>query len=258
MAGIPYTYFYPAEYLNDTQHLTREQHGSYLLLLMSYWQSGKALNNKNGRLAVIAKMTKEQWLEEESIYAEFFDIEDDIWHHGRCEFDLERVRNKSKQASYAGRASAKKKSEAKSEREINARSTPVEVPLNETSTMNECMNEGMNKRLVQTSFERFWKVYPRRDGKKKAQEAFEKALKAADIEVILEGVNKYIAFLKTTTQATAMAVTWLNGERWNDEIVSVPNGVITSPTPTPPRMTDQERAKTGRPMPKGLREAVGI
>lgn len=76
-----------------------------------------------------------------------------------------------------------------------------------------------DKRIVQTSFERFWEIYPRRDGKKKALAAFEKALKTTSIEVILEGVTRYIAFLKTTTQQTAMPATWLNGERWNDEVL---------------------------------------
>lgn len=80
-----------------------------------------------------------------------------------------------------------------------------------------------DKRIVQTSFERFWNLYPRRDGKKKAQEAFEKAIKTTDVEVILAGVDRYNAFLKTTTQQTAMAATWLKGERWNDEVLAVGN-----------------------------------
>lgn len=284
MAGIPYTYFYQGEYLNDTQHLTREQHGSYLLLLMSYWQSGKALNNKNGRLAVIAKMTQEEWAREESIYAEFFDVEGDIWHHGRCEFDLDRVRKKSKQASYAGRKSAEAKKgipkefqkelqkefqetpnyapiddlELKPEREINGRSTDVEKNANGTPTMYGSMDEGTKeKNFVQISFEQFWKIYPRRDGKKKAQEAFEKALKKTDLETILKGVTGYVEFLKTATQQTAMAVTWLNGERWNDEPVTLKSFksgsfVVTSPTPTPPRFKASEVTQ-GVEMPESVR-----
>jgi uncharacterized protein YdaU (DUF1376 family) len=40
-----------AEYLADTMHLNAIQHGGYLLLLMNYWQRGKALpNNDSGRL----------------------------------------------------------------------------------------------------------------------------------------------------------------------------------------------------------------
>ena len=70
---------------------------------------------------------------------------------------------------------------------------------------------------IKNPFEKFWNIYPRKDGKKKAQEAFKKALKTTSIEVILEGVTRYIQFLKTVTQDTAMPATWLNGERWNDE-----------------------------------------
>lgn len=66
-------------------------------------------------------------------------------------------------------------------------------------------------------FEKFWNLYPRKDGKKGARVSFEKALKISSLEVILEGVTRYIQFLKTATQDTAMPATWLNGERWNDQ-----------------------------------------
>jgi len=94
-----------------------------------------------------------------------------------------------------------------------------------------------DKRLVQISFEQFWNLYPRRDGKKKAQESFEKALNKTDAETILKGVTAYIAFLKTTTQQTAMAFTWLNGERWNDEVLEVIN---TMPSAIPHARIDDK------------------
>ena len=98
--------------------------------------------------------------------------------------------------------------------------------------------------IVRTAFEQFWNVYPRRDGKKKALEAMGKALKKASIEVILEGVNRYITFLQTTTQQTAMPATWLNGERWNDEVIP-PTNLSGSKSNLEPKRKDHHQA----PMP---------
>ena len=249
-ASAPYFFFYPADYLADTAHLTRGQHGSYLLLLMNYWQTGKALNNASERLAVVAKASSDEWENDKQVLSEFFDIEDDLWIHGRMDHDLSLVRAKSIQASYAGRLgglAGKKKPEADAKR-----------TLSESQAMNECMNEEIKeKNFVQTSFERFWEIYPRRDGKKDAVKAIEKALKIVDIETILNGVNRYKEFLKTTTQQTAMPASWLNKERWNDELKpasSVSKFEITSPTPIPPRLKEGDLPSGGVPMPENVRK----
>lgn len=123
MASLPYMQFYVADYLADTAHLSIEEHGAYMLLLMNYWQRGKPLDNRNGRLAHVLRVSNDRWNELETVLSEFFEIDGDSWIHHRVERELEHVRRQQNQRSAAGRASAKARKNAGSERAFNGRST---------------------------------------------------------------------------------------------------------------------------------------
>src|SRR5579875_1828808 len=114
MAALPYMQLFVAEYLADTSHLTAAQHGAYLLLLMNYWQRGKPLRAVDSRLAVVARMTPEEWAQNKDALSEFFEVTDTEWIHRRVERDLEAVNAKSSQASTAGKASAQRRRNGRS------------------------------------------------------------------------------------------------------------------------------------------------
>jgi len=105
MAALPYMQLYVADYLADTQHLTTEEHGAYLLLLFSYWQTGKPLRHE--RLAPVVRMSNERWVDVKETLREFFFEDGNQWIHFRVEADLESVNSKSLKASGAGKASAR-------------------------------------------------------------------------------------------------------------------------------------------------------
>lgn len=111
MAALPYMQLYVADYLADTAHLTTEEHGAYLLLLFSYWQTGKSL--REDRLASVARLSNERWTDVERTLKEFFHVSKGTWTHFRVEADLEKVGTKSKKNSDAGKASAKARALAK-------------------------------------------------------------------------------------------------------------------------------------------------
>ena len=129
MAALPYIQLYVADYLADTAHLNAAQHGAYLLLIMNYWQRGKPLDNRNERLANVARMSNEEWQQNRADIAEFFEIDGDTWTHRRIEADLQSVSAKSIKSSEAGKASAAAK-KAKKEQTFNERSTDVEQTFN--------------------------------------------------------------------------------------------------------------------------------
>lgn len=70
-------------------------------------------------------------------------------------------------------------------------------------------------------FEEFWKGYPRRDGKKKARDSWGAAVKAGqDPRELVNAATRYAAARRfEDPRFTPYAATWLNQERWNDELV---------------------------------------
>lgn len=130
MAALPYIQLYPADYLADTAHLNAAQHGAYLLLIMNYWQTGAPLKDSNVRLANVARMSKDEWIETREMLEEFFEIKDGEWIHHRIERDLSGVYSKSKNASLAGKASA----EARRIKRLTNVATNVQRNVNHTDT----------------------------------------------------------------------------------------------------------------------------
>ena len=78
---------YIGDYLADTQRLTTEQHGAYLLLLMDYWRSGKLPDNDQV-LAQITKLSPHAWSNAKNMLKHFFSIENGYWIHKRVEKEL--------------------------------------------------------------------------------------------------------------------------------------------------------------------------
>jgi uncharacterized protein YdaU (DUF1376 family) len=126
---------YVADYLADTAHLTTEEHGAYLLLLFSYWQTGKPL--RADRLASVSRMSNERWACVEQTLSEFFDVKKGLWTHFRVEADLEKVGSKSKKNSEAGKKSAKARALAKQSLED---ADPANVSTNVEQTYQRNVN----------------------------------------------------------------------------------------------------------------------
>lgn len=133
MAALPYMQLYVADYLADTAHLTTEEHGAYLLLLFSYWQTGKPL--REDRLSSVSRLSNERWASVEQSLKEFFHAQNGTWTHFRVEADLAKVGSKSKNNSEAGKASARARALAKQELE-NSKLTNVTTNAEQTYQRN--------------------------------------------------------------------------------------------------------------------------
>lgn len=107
--SAPYMQLYIADYLGDTQHLTTEQHGAYLLLLMAMWRSGGRLPNDPAKLARIARVSARRWhLIAEDIMPFFEVVEGDITQK-RLEREHQKASSISAKRSASGAAGGKAK-----------------------------------------------------------------------------------------------------------------------------------------------------
>ena len=69
-------------------------------------------------------------------------------------------------------------------------------------------------------FESFWEIYPKHQDKKKAKQKFLKlCTNEKEYKAIMNGLRNVLpVWAKKDTKYIPMPTTWLNGERWNDEV----------------------------------------
>ncbi len=112
-------------YLADTQHLARDEHGGYLLLIMAYWRAGGPLLDDDKRLAAITKCSPKEWKELRPVLAEFFDVAGGVWRHRRIDIELASAASNKAQRSAAGKASAAKRAQQRAGQTGNVIPTSV-------------------------------------------------------------------------------------------------------------------------------------
>jgi len=80
------------------------------------------------------------------------------------------------------------------------------------------------EKVVNETFEIFWVTYPNKVSKKKALQAWQKIAPRGELlETIMQGLEKAkksAQWIKDGGQFVPHPTTWLNQERWNDEVIT--------------------------------------
>ncbi len=124
---------YVADYLRDTTHLSAEEHGGYLLLLMGCWTRGGLLPAEDAKLAAIARMSPAAWKRSGRTIMEFFTREGDGWTHKRVAAELRRSQELSEKRRAAGAKGGEAKAQnagnglANAKQKIEQKATPARV-----------------------------------------------------------------------------------------------------------------------------------
>jgi hypothetical protein len=107
-------------------------------------------------------------------------------------------------------------------RKDGVRTVPNRTVPNRTTPKSKALSAGADV------FESFWTLYPRKEGRGQAKRAWTGALKKATVDTILAGLRKRIPdFEERDRQFIPLPATWLNGERWGDELENEPEDALT-------------------------------
>lgn len=118
------------DFNNATRHLTRVERCLYRDAIELYYDTEKPLNGEFNDLSKKLLCITDE--EKEALYyvlSEFFYILDGLYHHTRCDFEIEKFHNTASAKARAGKASAdarRKKKESK----IEQKTTGVKQSLN--------------------------------------------------------------------------------------------------------------------------------
>ena len=115
------------DFIKDTSFLTNEEVGIYLKLLWLYYDTENPLPNSLFELSMKVN-AREQQDSLSGILEMFFTLDNNEWHHTRCDKEIQHYHQQLNTASKAGKASAAK-------RALNRKATTVEHALEVCSTV---------------------------------------------------------------------------------------------------------------------------
>lgn len=226
MSERPFMQLYVSDFIGDTLHLSTEQIGAYMLLLMAMWNAGGKLPNDDAKLARVARLSVKKWKAISADLMPFFTVDGDAIGHNRLTKELQKSESKSQSRASAGAEGGRAKAlKDKDARVANATPAPQHLPdtIYNSSSLRSEETHAQKIASFKVEFDReFWPLYPNKIGKPEGLKSFVKARSKADLEMIMAGLRRYVA--KTDDRAWCNPATWLNQERWGDAPAVVNRG----------------------------------
>ncbi len=129
MSERPFMQLYVSDFIGDTLHLTTEQVGAYLLLLMAMWNAGGSLPNDERKLARVTRMSVKKWRAVAPDLMAFFIVDGDAVRHNRLTKELQKSEGKSQSRAASGAKGGKAKAlKDKGSALANASDLPWHLP----------------------------------------------------------------------------------------------------------------------------------
>jgi uncharacterized protein YdaU (DUF1376 family) len=111
---------YIGDYLRKTMHLTIDQHGAYLMLIMACWCEGGTLPNSDDTLAAICRVPITRWRKLRPIMLRYFQVDDAGWHNNRVCEELAKAEDITEHRRSAGHASARARAQQNGSKRVTS------------------------------------------------------------------------------------------------------------------------------------------
>lgn len=221
MSNTPFMQLYIGDYMADTRHLSTEQHGAYLLLLMTMWTHGARLPSDQKKLARVAGLTPRKWAAAWEDLGAFFEDDGEWITNPRMTKEYKKASEKSQKRADAGSKGGRAKA-LKEKKSAQAKATHLPQHLPEPEPYKRDTNVSLSSAREPDGFEEFWNSYPHRGGakrgKKDARKAWGKAVKSVPSQQIIDAAKSFHSDRKVLDGYAPDPATWLNAEGWEDDI----------------------------------------
>lgn len=207
------------DYRRDTMHLTLLEHGVYRQLLDLYYLDECELDAN--ALRKICARSAEEVQAAETVLNEFFVKTETGYKHKRCDAEIAKFHNKSAKAkaSADARWSGNKGKNADAMRthsEGNANHKPI---TNNHKPITNIKKLLADKSSDEVTFDEFYSAYPKKVKRQEAERSWKK-LNGTNKKTIMDDIEKRKALCWHDKQYIPAPSTYLNGKRWEDEIVA--------------------------------------
>jgi len=227
---------YVGDYMADTSHLTCEQHGAYLLILMALWKrAGAGLPDVDENMAAAARLPVSRWKAIRPILLDGVLLRTDgqTVTQKRLDAEIGKAQGITEARAAAGakggataQANRKQTGEANDEQtgKANGKQTSTPSPSPSPREENPPTPRGGSDGGVHDfppGFDALWSLYPRKVAKTAAAKAFarlrpDEALQAR-IAAAVRAQSESPEWRKDRGAFVPHLATWLNGRRWEDD-----------------------------------------
>jgi len=206
----------------STSHLSLVEEAIYFRLINYYYDTEKPIPKETHSVFRRLRLGNDSDIAN-TILDEFFTLTDKGWVQSRCEENLKEYRKTTKKNKLNGAKGGRPSKNAASS-----------VSQNKPTGLDSVSQNNPNYKLLTTnykletnnqhkeSFKDFWGLYPKKQGKAQAEKSWLKIKPDQTLlNTIFNNVQKFKSsneWLKDNGQFIPNASTWLNQERWSDEL----------------------------------------
>jgi uncharacterized protein YdaU (DUF1376 family) len=219
-------HYYPhhiGDFQRDTASLSDSDAIAYLRLIWMYYDTESPLPADAKKLAFKIGSNPDSV---QLILDTFFTKEQEVYRHKRCDKVLNEIYSKSEKARFAAKARWSKNADAMQEQcDSNADASIDDANALKNDATHNPIPITHKKEYIDR-FDIFWKQYPRKVAKPNALKAWIK-IKPDDVVLkkMLDAINQQ-GLASKEIQFVPHPATWLNAQRWEDEITAPTTNVM--------------------------------